>query len=307
MIPSWPRCERGPEEADLPPGRAVTRRGTTSAGGHQLAPAPPSRRSSRLVEQRAAVQVEQVEEERSERQLVRAALDVEPAAEAAHRDLERVRGAVGPERDGLAVEDELAGGKRPHRFDQLGHRGGDVVEPAGDRPRTSSPALVDLDPGAVELVLQRRLAQLVERHRRRPRPSPRQHRVHRPEELGGEARELRGSPRQRRPGYAGQVARHHPGPPHRSGGHLRGARHRLDHQPLERALAELAHDQPEEEALLCPRGAGEELTQEALALGRRALARGHSGDPFEDRIHLRELEAGQLRRHCPGEAACSAA
>ena len=52
-----------------------------------------------------------IEEVRRERQLGAHALDVELAAEAAHRHLERLRRAVGGERDGLAVEDQLLRGK----------------------------------------------------------------------------------------------------------------------------------------------------------------------------------------------------
>src|SRR5207253_8144830 len=61
----------------------------------------------RLVEQGLAVEIQEVEEERSERQVAPQALDVQPAAEAAHRRLKWEWRAVRPERDRLAVQDQL--------------------------------------------------------------------------------------------------------------------------------------------------------------------------------------------------------
>ena len=79
-------------------------RGTSSSSGKRSA----ERRESlagRTVEHVLAVQVEQVEEERRERNAVPQRLHPAPAAEAAHRHLERVRPALLVERDHLAVED----------------------------------------------------------------------------------------------------------------------------------------------------------------------------------------------------------
>ena len=80
--------------------------------------------------QRRAVEVQAVEEVDRERQLGAHARDVELAAEAAHRHLERLRRAAGGERDRLAVEDQLARRQRLQRLDDLGHRRGDVVQAA---------------------------------------------------------------------------------------------------------------------------------------------------------------------------------
>ena len=69
-----------------------------------------ARRSARARAARAASapsRVQAIEEVDRERQLGAHALDVELAAEAAHRHLERLRRAVGGERDRLAVEDQL--------------------------------------------------------------------------------------------------------------------------------------------------------------------------------------------------------
>jgi len=52
----------------------------------------------------------------------------EAAAQAAHRHLERVQRAVGPQRDRLAVEDRAREPQRAHRRHDLGRAGGDVVE-----------------------------------------------------------------------------------------------------------------------------------------------------------------------------------
>jgi hypothetical protein len=48
------------------------------------------------------------------------------------------------------------------------------------------------------------------------------------------------------------------------------AGHSLDHQSFERALAQLADDEPQQELLLGPGGAGEERAQQTQAFGRRA-------------------------------------
>ena len=112
--------------------------------------------ASRLVHQGGAVQVQQVEEECGEGDLASRPLDVEALAETTHRCLKWMGSTILPKRDHLAVEDELTGGQGTNQLHHLGHRGCHLVEPAGvDRHLVA--ALVDLDPRAVQLVLQRRL------------------------------------------------------------------------------------------------------------------------------------------------------
>ena len=246
----------------------------------------------RLVEQRDAVEVEQVEEKEREGRRPAHPLDVEPAAESGHRGLKRVRDAVGAEGDRLALEDQLARGEHAHGVDDLGHRRSDLVEPPGVYPDLLA-RLVDLDPGAVQLALERGLAQLGERLGHAVRAA-RQHREHRPEELHREAREPRGSLGQRRAGDVRQVARHHDGPAHVIRREAGRASHRLDHQRVERALAELAHDEAEQKLPLVVAEPREQFAEEPPSRVGRALA-GGAGDALEGRVQLGELDAG-LRR-----------
>jgi hypothetical protein len=59
------------------------------------------------VDERLAVDVETVEEERRQRQVAAHLLDVQLATEAPHRDLERMRLAAGSKRQRLPVQDHL--------------------------------------------------------------------------------------------------------------------------------------------------------------------------------------------------------
>jgi hypothetical protein len=91
--------------------------------------------------------VEQVEQEGGQRQGGGHPLDLQAAADPAGRDLERVRAAVGPEGDDLAVEHG-----RGHRQGQsgrghLGDAGGDVVQGAGEHGHLGA-GPVHLDAGA---------------------------------------------------------------------------------------------------------------------------------------------------------------
>ena len=74
--------------------------------------------AGRAVGQALALQPQAVEEEGAQRQLGARALDVQLAAEAAHRDLERLRPAGGGEGEHLAVEDQLAGGQGARELDR---------------------------------------------------------------------------------------------------------------------------------------------------------------------------------------------
>ncbi len=183
------------------------------------------------------------------------------------------------------------GPNAPRRFHQLGHRGGHLVEPAGVDPHLVA-APVDLDPGAVELPLDRGLAQFRDRLADVIR-APREHRQHRPEELDREGTEPRRATGQCRVGHLGEIARHHQRAAHVGRRPVGRARHRFHQQPLERALAQLARDQPAEEALLLRRESQQQLAQQPLPPLRRAFA-GRARDRIEDRMHLRELDRGRV-------------
>ncbi len=163
-------------------------------------------------------------------------------------------------------------------LDQLGHRGGHLVEPAGVDPHLVVQS-VDLDPRAVELVFHRRLAQLAQRLGHVVRAAG-EHRQHRPEEPDGELGEAALRSAERGPRHGAEISRHHEGASHLGRGSARGAGDGFHQQALERALAKLADDQAGEESLLvrgepreqslqrAPLGVGGSLPAGARDLGR---------------------------------------
>ena len=154
-------------------------------------------------------------------------------------------------------------GSARDRLDDLGHGAGHVVELAREDAHLVA-ALVDLDARAVELPLERRLAEPRERLGD-VLGGLRQHRLHRPEQLDRKPREpgralaerrLRPRPRDRPPASPrGALARPAARPPG----------DRLDHHPLERALAQLADQQAQQKVLLGLGRPPEQLPQQAAA------------------------------------------
>src|SRR4051812_33326071 len=209
--------------------------------------------------------------------------------------------------DGLAVEEDLARGEGLDGLDQLGHGSRDLVAAAGV-DADLVPRLVDLDAGAVELELQRGLAQTVERLGDVPRRL-REHRLERPEELEPEAREPGPALGQHGPRHLRQPARQHERPAHLVRRHLRRGGQRLGHEAREGPLAELAEDQAHEEILLLAGGAGEKAGEEPAALGRGAGA-GRAGETLEGGVHLAQGERGlggdRLRHGAPDDGAAQA-
>ena len=120
------------------------------------------RTDERLVDDRRAAGVKDVEEVR--RQAV-AAAGRRIGAEVAHRVLEAARRplVVDPER--LAVEHEVAAGQARRRRGDRAEPVGDLVEVAGEQAHLAVAAM-GLDPGAVELPLDRRRAGGGQRRRR---------------------------------------------------------------------------------------------------------------------------------------------
>ena len=115
----------------------------------------------RQVDKIFAVQMEDVEEERRERNLAPEPRPVRPAPEAAHRHLERPRATVRAESDRLAVEDRRPRIQCQHGLDDLGHAIRDLRKIAREHPHVVSRP-VDLDARPVELPLDDRRGDAVE-------------------------------------------------------------------------------------------------------------------------------------------------
>ena len=73
---------------------------------------------------------------------------------------------------------------------------------------------------------------------------------------------------------------------------------RVGHHPFQRALPQLAGQQPEQEPLLGPGGPAEQLTDQRLARRRRPLP-GHRPDRGERRVHLGQGQRGRSRGREP--------
>ncbi len=258
-----------------------------NGAGQQLGPA-----MEWLVEQRDAVEIEDVEDEQGHRELVPHPLDIEPAAEAPHGGLEGQGTAVGPERDRLALDDEFRCRESPRRLHQLRDRAGHLVEASGVDPDLVAPP-VDLDPGPVELVLHGRLAQLGE-SLVYVFGTAGKHRQYRLKECHGELGQPLRSAAQRRGGHGRQVSRHHDRTPHLGGRPAGRACDRLHHQSLERTLPQPSHEQCYEKPLLLHGEARQQVAQQPPAHLSGALA-GHSRDPIEHRVHLAQLDRRGVR------------
>ena len=217
--------------------------------------------SGGAVEQVVAVEVEAVEEDRRERDRPSQLVDVELAAEAAHRHLERPWPAAVVERDRLAVEDEGFDRELPNRLDELGHAGGDVGQVARvDAHVAGEP--VHLDSRAVELPFDGGRSRAGRARRRCSRPSARASAASGRKSVEPEARE---------PGSPSAIAAAATAPrsplsisarrtaPRRD---PRSLRDRVDHHAREGALPQLAAQQAGEEALLGLGRAGEQLPEQ---------------------------------------------
>ena len=105
---------------------------------------------------------------------------------------------------------------------------------------------MDLHARAIHLKLQGRLAQLVHRVRNSP-GRLREHRLQRPKQLDVIPSQI--ARFKRRPGNAADVAGQHYGAPDPFRSDSGRLRHGIQHHALERALPQLARDQPGKEAL----------------------------------------------------------
>ena len=133
------------------------------------------------------------------------------------------------------------------------------------------------------------------------RRAGREHRAHRPPDLQPEGRQRRAAARQRRGRHRAQRAAQHHRPAHVRDRHRRGPGDRVGHHPLQRALPQLAGQQPEQESLFALGGPAEQLTDQRLARGRRTLP-GHRPDRRERRVHLGQSQRGDRRGRNPSRS-----
>src|SRR6266550_4883426 len=116
-----------------------------------------------------------------------------------------------------------------------------------------------------------------------------EHRLDRPEQLDLEAGHVAA-------GHGAEVARQHRGAADLTRGEIARFGDGFDHDPLERTLAQLAGQEPEEKVLLFGGGTGEEITEQALLFARGPLP-GRCRDLLERRI---DFLYGELWRRSDG-------
>jgi hypothetical protein len=248
-----------------------------------------------LVDERAALGHQTVEQMQGQRQLAHQRLHLVDAAEPAHQLLERQRASSAIERHHLAVEGErrppqVATGDGHH----VGQAAGDVAEPTAPDPH-AVPLPVELDPGSVVLELQPGAAAVGRQRFRDVGGQLGQHGQQRHEEPG----RCRGQPGrpldERQRGHRGQVAEEERGAPHQSGLGTGRLGNGLQHQTVGDARAHLATDDVGELGALergRPGGQGPQLLV-AQAADAGAAGRRHRGEGLG---HLADRE----RRPAPG-------
>ena len=216
-----------------------------------------------------------------------------------------VAAVVGPA-DGLAVEHELRGRERPDERHDARQPARHVVEVAGEEVHLVAVA-VGLDAGAVELPLHRRAAELggpreLERLGDRA-GGGRQHRLDRRADRESDGIERGGATTvERDGGRRRQVAREHRGPSHHGDRDARGAGHGVGHERFQRALAELAEEEPPQQVGLGGRRPSEQLVEDRGAGGHRT-GPGRRRELIEGRVDISDLERRLLGRAGVGQTA----
>ena len=265
--PSWPAAERRVERRlrRLRVVRSVrARRDARPAPSRR---APPPARESGSPSRSAPSRCRRSKKQRRERRGPRAA-----RAEPRGGDLERLGPAVVAQRDRLAVEHERTGRQRARQRDHLGQPRGDVVERARE-DRDVVAVAVHLHPRAVELrVDERGRVELGHRGGHVGR-RPGEHRGERPPDLEADRGEPVAALGERDRRDRREVAAQRQRAAHRGRGHARGPGHGVGHHARERALAQVAEQQPDEEGLLVRGRPAEQRRPAPRAARRRALAR----------------------------------
>ena len=245
-----------------------------------------------LVDQEAIIQPQQVKQVQADGLVGAQSLDFPDAPEPAHQLLKRQGIALLIHRQHLAVEDEIASGEaRLHRLDDFRQARRNLIEPPGEN---SDPAAdsVDLDAGAVELMLERNVRPENREGVGDSVGGLRQHRLERP------YRQRRSGSGRIRDGIATQgtqnparVALHHVDAPHFRNRPSGGIGDRLQHHPLAHAMAHLA-DQNLGQILGLQRGCTNQQAAQHVELALACLPPFDCGDLAQLTLDLRNRQRG---------------
>ena len=187
-------------------------------------------------------------------------------------DLKRKRSPAFRERDRLPVGDEVPSRQATYVVHDLGQSCGHVVKRASKQADVRSTAM-DLHAGAVELPFHPGLATEPGQRFLRTFRGLGEHRPDRAADLQPEVGEGRTASGQRRGGDGRKIAPKHRRPAHVGERHLRGVGNRVGHDPEQRALPELAAQQPSQEGLLTLGSGGEQACPAAGAVRAASLRR----------------------------------
>ena len=294
MTPSWPAATAaGAERRGLFGRRRDEARHDATRGAISVQRVS-ARRDKRLVDQRIAVKIQAVEEKRRDGQRLAQAIDIQLAPEPPHRRLERVRRAVGLERDRLAVENRSRAPACARAASTTSGTAAVTSRSCASTParrrRTlctwirapSSLYSSDASPSSCRAVVDvgRRPGQ----HRLDRLKRPHDERVERGLALDERsARNWRESPGEH--GRAPDTGRRD----------FRRPRHGLEQHPFERALTQLAEHQADEKILFV-RGRARAADRAGFAAFAPADPGPRGGDAFEGRIDVAELERGSFGR-----------
>ena len=252
----------------------------------------------RLIDQRSSVEVEDIEQVQLQWNLFLGRFDAVHTPEAAHEILKWKRLALPVHRDDLAFEQKLGRGQCLRNRDDLGKAGRDIAQsPTEDLHRIA--LAMNLDPRAVELVLDRRHAPVHREHLVEVFRHLREHRFHRGQEAQAsraqsfrslEERDIRDHP---------EVPEKHVGRPHGIQVYAGRVCNPLEHDALVHADPHLAEHILQEHVPFAFRRPAEEGLQQPPTHPRRVRPVGLR-DPRErlrdtqDAQGLRD-EAGLLR------------
>lgn len=224
-------------------------------------------------------------------------------AEPRRSDLERLGPAVGAQRNGLRIGDQLTRRQRQGGVDHVGEPVGDVVEAAGEQSHVAAAAM-DLYSGAVQLGLENRGAAELFECFADPAGGLCQHRAHGGADPQPEIREPVGAAGQchRRDGR--QISAEHCRAPDVRGRDPRGAGHCVGHHSGQCALAQLTAEQSAQERLLVDGGRAEQRGKQCgpAVLRSRSGARpdlGQGGINTGHRQHRRIGGCGQRAKRGP--------
>ena len=183
--------------------------------------------------------MEDIEEVEFQRNLFLGRFDAVHAPEAAHEILKRKRLALAVDGDDLALEQEIGRGQSLRNRDDIGKAGRDIAQPPTEDFHRLALA-VNLDPGAIELVLDRGHATVHREHLVEVFRHLREHRFHRSEETQApDPQALRAFEERDRRNHP-EVPQEHVGGPHGVQVHARCVRNSLEHHTFVHANPHLA-------------------------------------------------------------------